>query len=118
MKKNKEILNHCPNFYKIKNYEFDENDYITLKIIGIYEDYIFNIDINNEEEVRKIEEIDCIISKYVDDYAFRREIQNNLLNLKVKRGSNIVEIIIENLIRIFNTYEDGYTRNIYFARWI
>lgn len=118
MKKNKEILKHCPNFFKIKNYEFDENDYITLKIIGIYEEYIFNIDLTNEEEVKKIEEIDYIISKYVEDYNFRKEIQNNLLNLKIKRGSNIVEIIIDSLIRIFNSYEDGYTRNIYFARWI
>lgn len=118
MNKNKMILNNCPNFYKIKNYEFEENDYITLKIIGIYEDYIFNINEKNEDELNKIKELDNILGKYIDDYNFRKEMQRGLLNLKVKRGSNIADIIIDSLISLYNSYEDGYTRNIYFARWI
>jgi len=118
MKKNKIILKHCPNFYKIKNYEFDENDYITLKIIGVYEDYIFNIDEKNNEEIEKVKELDTIISKYIDDYNFRKEIKKGLMSLKIKRGSNIIDIIIDSIISLYNCYEDGYTRNIYFARWI
>lgn len=118
MNKNKLILNNCPNFYKIKNYEFEEDDVITLKIISIYEDYIFNIDEKNREELNKINELDNIISKYIDDYSFRKEIQKGLMNLKVKRGSNVIDIIIDSIISLYNSYEDGYTRNIYFARWI
>ena len=118
MNKNKIILENCPNFYKIKNYEFEEDDYITLKIIGIYEDYIFNIDNNNLEEINKIKELDTILGKYICDYNFRKEMQRGLLNLKVKRGSNITDIIIDSLLSLYNSYEDGYTRNIYFARWI
>ena len=118
MKKNKIILECCPNYYRIKNYDFDETDYITLKIIGIYEDYIFNINEKNIEELDKIKDLDKILSKYIDDYSFRKEVQKGLLDIKVKRGSNIIEIIVDNLIKLFDSYEDGYTRNIYFARWI
>jgi len=118
MQKNKIILKNCPNFYKIKNYEFDEDDYITLKIIGVYEDYIFNIDEKNVNELDKVKELDNIIGKYVDDYSFRKEIKNGLMNLKIKRGSNIIDIITDSIISLYNNYEDGYTRNIYFARWI
>ena len=118
MQKNKLILKNCPNFYKIKNYEFDEDDYITLKIIGVYEDYIFNIDEKNVNELDKVKELDNIIGKYVDDYSFRKEIKNGLMNLKIKRGSNIIDIITDSIISLYNNYEDGYTRNIYFARWI
>jgi len=118
MQKNKIILKNCPNFYKIKNYEFGEDDYITLKIIGIYEDYIFNIDEKNIEEIEKVKELDNILSKYIDDYTFRKEIKSGLMNLKIKRGSNIVDIITDSIISLYNNYEDGYTRNIYFSRWI
>ena len=118
MNRNKIILSNCPNFYRIKNYEFDENDYITLKIIGIYEDYIFSINEQSEEELKKCKELDSILGKYIDDYNFRKEMQRGLLNLKVKRGTNITDIIIDSLLSLYDSYEDGYTRNIYFARWI
>ena len=118
MNNNKEILKYCPNFYKITNYEFDDEDYISLKLINIYEDYIFKIDVNNKESVNKVIEIDKILSKYIDDYTFRKEIKNGVLKIKVKRGSDILETIINSLISLFENYEDGYTRNIYFARWI
>lgn len=118
MKKNKKVLQYCPNFYKIINYDFDVDDYISLKLISIYEDYIFKIDINDKEAIRKVVEIDNILSKYVDDYTFRKEIKEGVLRIKVKRGNDIIETIINSLITLFENYEDGYTRNIYFARWI
>lgn len=118
MKKNKTILKYCPNFYKIKDFDFEEEDYITQKLITIYEDYIFNIDETNEEEVKKIKKLDKILSKYVEDYTFRKDIKTNVLKIRVKRGTDIIETIVNNLITLFENYEDGYTRNIYFARWI
>ena len=33
MRKNKNILKYCPNFYKITNYDFDDDDHISLKLI-------------------------------------------------------------------------------------
>lgn len=118
MKKNKIILEHCPNFYKINNFEFDEEDYITLKIFNIYEDYIFNIDETNEIELKKIEDLDYVLSKYIDDYSFRKDVQKGLLEIRVKRGANIIDTIINAILRIFEKYEEGYTRNIYFSRWV
>lgn len=118
MKKNKVILKHCPNFYKIKNFEFDDQDYISIKLISIYEDYIFNIDEKDQTSIKKVEELDKILGKYVDDYTFRKEIKHGVLNIKVKRGTDVIETIVNSLIALFENYEEGYTRNIYFARWI
>lgn len=118
MKNNKLILKYCPNFHKIKDYEFEDEDYVSLKLISIYEDYIFSIDLSNEEEINKIKELDSILSKYIDDYLFRKEIKNSILKIKVRRGTDIIETIVNSLISLFENYEDGYTRNIYFARWI
>ena len=118
MKKNKLILKYCPNFYKIKDFDFEEDDYITIKLITIYEDYIFNINLNDESEIKKAKELDKILSKYVDDYLFRKEVKSGVLNIRVKRGTDILETIVNSLISLFESYEEGYTRNIYFARWI
>lgn len=118
MKKNKVIINNCINFYKIKNFDIEENDYITDKLISVYEDYIFNIDIKDNGSLDKIRELDLILGKYVDDYTYRKEIKKGVLNIKVARGTNILESIVDALIKLNEKYEEGYTRNIYFARWI
>ena len=118
MKKNKIILSHCPNYYRINNFEFDEEDFITLKIINIYSDYIFNIDENNKDELKKIEDLDYVLSKYIDDYSFRKETQNELLKLRIKRGSNIIDVMINAILKIFEKYQEGYTRYMYFSRWV
>lgn len=118
MKKNKIILKYCPNFYKIKDFDYEEDDYITQKLISIYEDYIFNINETNEDEVQKIKNLDKILFKYIEDYTFRKDIKASVLNIRVRRGVDIIETIVNNLITLFENYEDGYTRNIYFARWI
>ena len=118
MKKNKIILKYCPNFYKIKDFDIEEDDYITLKLITIYEDYIFSIDERDKDAIEKIKNLDKILAKYVDDYNFRKEIKTNFLNIRVKRGTDVIETIVNSLISFFEDFEEGYTRNIYFARWI
>ena len=118
MNKNKLILQHCKNFYKIKEFEYDEDDYITEKLINTYEDYIFNIDENNEEALKRIEILDSVIFKYIDDYNFRKEIKKRIYDIKISRKDNVLDSIVNALIGLFENYEEGYTRNIYFARWI
>ncbi len=118
MVKNKIILKHCPNYYNIKNYEVDEDDYLSMKLISIYEEYIFSIDETNQESLKKIEELDTILKKYITDYNFRKELKIGLTKIRVKRDNNILESIVNGIISLFDNYEEYYTRNIYFARWV
>lgn len=118
MKKNKIILSYCKNFYKIKNFEYDSEDYITNKLLSVYEEYIFTVDEKNSEELENLKKIDNIFGRYVDDYNYRKEIKRQVLNIRVKKGVNVINSIINSLINIDENYEEGYTRNIYFARWI
>ena len=118
MKKNKIILDHCNNFYKIKDFDYDNDDFITDKLISIYEDYIFNIDEKNSEEIKRVEILDLIIGKYIDDYNFRKEIKERIYSIRVYNNDKVLETIVNALIKLFENYEEGYTRNIYFARWI
>ena len=36
MQSNKEVLKYCPNFYRIVNFDYSNDDYITEKLISIY----------------------------------------------------------------------------------
>ncbi len=119
MRKNKLILKHCPYFYKIINFEYNEDDTITYKLIEVYKNYIFDIDPSNAEDIKTVEKIDFVLNKYIDDYFFRKDMRARLLNIKVNKNSNnFVKNIILSIINAFDSYEMDYTRNIYFARWI
>ena len=115
MKKNKHILKYCHNFYKIINFEYLEDDYITSKLISVYEDYIFNSDDENFDVLTKL---DYAINKYIEDYLFRKEMRCGLTEIRVKKNDNIKRVIVDNIIRLCENYDMGFTRNIYFARWI
>lgn len=118
MQKNKVILSHCPNFYKIINFEFFEDDYISQKLIQIYKDFIFDIDVSNKKDLKIIEQLDFVINKYMEDYYFRKEMQNGMANIRVKKSDDMLRNIAVGVIECFDSYELSYTRTIYFARWI
>jgi len=116
---NKQIISLCPNFYKIIEFSPYEEDHITKTLINLYREYIFKIDINNEEDVDTIKRLDNVISKYIDDYLFRKEMQKQIVQIKVKKdGTDLLKQIINSIIRIFNNYEEYTTRNIYISCWI
>ena len=115
MKKNKQILKYCPNFYKIINFEYLEDDFITYKLISVYEDYIFD---SKNEDFETITKLDYAVNKYIDDYFFRKEMKRGLTEIRVKKDDNIIKTIVDSVIRLSDNYDMGFTRNIYFARWI
>lgn len=118
MNVNKQIVAMCDNFYKIINFEPMEGDNITGKLIRIYQEYIFNIDINSKEDVESVLKLDSVLGKYIDDYSFRKELQKEIVKVKIVDRKNIIKEFIENIIKIFNNYEEYTTRVIYISRWI
>lgn len=116
---NKEIISYCPNFYKIINWTPYEDDKISDKIIKLYQKYIFKIDINDNEDIERIKQLDQVVNKYIDDFAFRKEMQKQIVTIKVaKNATDILKEIIKSIIKIFDNYEEYTTRVIYISRWI
>lgn len=115
---NKQIIGLCPNFYKIIEFSPYEDDIISKKLIKLYQEYIFRIDINNPDDVESVINLDKVVSKYIDDYLFRKELQRGCVNIKIDSSEDITTGLIEGIFNLYDNYENGYTRNIYFARWI
>jgi hypothetical protein len=118
MNKDKLILDYCPNFYKIINFDYFEDDVFTEHLIKIYRTYIFSVKQFDDEELTKVKAIDNVLAKYVDDYHFRMAMQKELCNLRFKTKENLLQNLVNSIIGIFEKYEEGQTRNIYIARWI
>lgn len=118
MSNNKLVLENCPNFYRIINFEYFEEDCVTEKLIKIYEDFIFKADIANIEEINMVKKIDYVLGKYIDDYLFRRRMQQEIYKVKIKKTTDVLRSIVESIIQIFNHYEEDTIRNIYISRWI
>lgn len=118
MNKNKQILRHCPNFYKIINFEYYDDDELSNKLIDVYEKYVFKVDISNKNEVKRLEQLDLVLNKYIDDYFFRKELKVEMKKIKVRKDEDILSAIVNWIIHVFDNYEVGYTRNIYFSRWL
>lgn len=118
MNKKKEVLNYCPNYYNIINFDFTEEDLITEKLIKLYKQYIFSTDISNVSEVNRIKELDNILNIYINDYEFRGELQKEIIKVRIKKDSNVLVSLIESIIKIFTDYEEYTTRKIYIAKWI
>ncbi len=113
------MLNHCPNFNRIVNFEYAMEDSISKRLIRVYKDYIFRANVNNEEDIKVAKEIDYVLGRYIDDYAFRRELRVEILNVKVKKTcTDILKAIVESIIHIFDNYLENSTKKITLARWI
>ncbi|MBR1416831.1 MAG: hypothetical protein IJ572_03340 [Bacilli bacterium] len=118
MDKNKLIIEHCPNFYKIVNFDFFEDDNFTACLIKIYREYIFSVNILDNNELNRVVQIDKILAKYIDDYVFRKTMKYELSQIKFENRENILQKLVNSILGIFDKYEEGKTRNIYIARWI
>ncbi len=118
MHKNKQVLRHCPNFYKIVNFEYCMDDKLSEKLLDVYQEFVFKADLTKKSEVAKLEQLDLVLSKYIDDYIFRKELATEMKRIRIRKDEDILMAIVNWIIKVFDNYEEGYTRNIYFSRWI
>ncbi len=115
----KTLLSNCVNYERIVNFDYLSDDLITSKLIRIYKDYVFKTNFNSHEELERLHSFDYVLGKYIDDYAFRKELKKEIVNVKVKRScTDILRAIVEGILKIFDNYMESSTRKITIARWI
>lgn len=116
---NKIILNYCKDYYRIINEEFTELDFMTSKLIQIYQSYIFSINVKNKIERKKIIALNEAVVRYFEDREFKKMLTNFLVSLKVsKKETNVLLYIVNAIIKEHEKYMEGLTRNLYIPRWI
>ena len=116
---NKIVLKYCKDYYRIINEEFSEFDYMTDKVIQIYQTYIFSINTRKKEELSRATALNTAVVRYFDDREFKTLLNNFLSSLKVSRKeTDLVSYIAKAIIKEYEKYMEGFTRNLYIPRWI
>ena len=117
-KNNLEIIKCCPHFYTIINFEYYSDDLVSEKLIDVYQNYIFTIDINNPSEIEKIKKLDENMYKYITDFGLRNQVKQNISNIKVVRGDNVLESVVNAILNLFEDCKKITFRRITLTRWI
>ncbi len=119
MVKEKKILNCCPNYNEIVNCDFLEDDLFTKKLIEYYQEFIFNIDENNDEQKNRVKKLDEAIYKYIADYRFAKTLKNTLdIDVIINNGFSYLEQLMEYIVSFFSEYQEQEIRDICQTRWI
>lgn len=116
---NKIVIKYCKDYYRIINEEFSELDYMSDKVISIYQSFIFSINVRNKEALKKAVKLNTAVARYFDDREFRTLLNNYLTSLKVSKSEkNVISFIANAINKQYEKYMEGFTRNLYIPRWI
>ena len=92
---------------------------LIILILYFNKEYIFNTDMNDEDNFKTLEQFDYVLGKYLDDYEFRKELKKEIVRVKVVKSSlNIIKSIVVSINKIFDNYVESSTRVIRISRWI
>ena len=116
---NKIIVKYCKDYYRIINEEFSELDFMSGRLIQIYQTYIFSINARIKEQLKSAVDLNTAVARYFDDREFKTMLTNMLKSLKVSKSeTNVIGYIVNAIIKEYDKYMEGYTRNLYISRWI
>lgn len=108
------LLEICPNYEKINSYEFFEGDTFSKTMINFYMDLISKADMEDQELIIFLSELDGALSKYVDDYRFRKYLKPKLKEIDKNKKYYTYKITME-LINNSLKFNDEKVES---ARWI
>lgn len=108
------LLEMCPNYEKINSYEFLEGDTFSETMINFYMKLIDNVDTNSQEEINFLGDLDNALSKYVDDYRFRKCLKKELVEIDENQKYYTYKITMK-LIEFSKSFD---VTTIEVAQWI
>lgn len=119
MVKEKRILTYCPYFTAIVNCDFLEEDVLTQKLIQYYQDFVFKIDEENQEEVELIKKLDVAMYKYIEDYRFAKNLRETLdVETVIAKNFTYLEQLMRYIIEFFQDYQKQQLCKIVHTRWL
>lgn len=115
----KKILEKCPHYDEIINFDFDYDDEITIDLIDWYKDLIFSCDSNNENEIKIIKMIDNSMYIYVNDHKYRKGLSKIISPKDIDLNSEkSIQRLIKKILDYTSRYETTEILNVTSSRWI
>lgn len=115
----KKILETCPHYDEIINFDFDYDDEITIDLIDWYKDLIFSCDGDDESETKIIKMIDNSMYMYVNDYRYRKGLAKIISPRDIDLNSDkSIKKLIKKILDYTSKYENIEVLSVISSRWI
>lgn len=102
------------NYNFINDFCFNKDDYISEMLLKNYQTSIYNVDLNNKEEVQRLKKIDNIMNIYIIDQNFSKLVKNRLNDME----DNYIQDLNAILINEYNNYKNAIVKSVETSRWI
>ena len=113
------ILENCPHFDMIVNYDYPYGDVLSKKIIDWYKEIIFSANGNNENQLMLIKALDRSLYMYVKDNKYKRELRKIIsIEELTFEDKNIIKDVIKKLIEFTSNYENKEVREVKNSKWL
>lgn len=115
----KRILENCPHYDMIINYEYPYGDILSKKLIDWYRELIFSANGNNENQLMLIKSLDKSLYLYVKDNKYKRGLRKIIsVDELTFDDKNIIKDVIKKLIEFTSNYEKKEVREVNIAKWL
>lgn len=115
----RKILQSCPHFDKIVNYEYPYGDVLSKKIIDWYRELIFSANGNDEKQLMLINALDRSLYLYIRDNKYKRGIRKIITDKELTfEDKNLIKDVIKKLIEFTSSYEKKEVLEFSTTRWL
>ena len=115
----KKILENCPHYDMIINYEYPYGDILSQKLIEWYKELIFSANGSDTNQLLLINALDKSLYLYVKDNRYKRGIKKIItpeeLNLE---NRDLIKDSIRKLIEYTAKYEKKEIREVQVSKWL
>ena len=115
----KKILENCPHYDMIVNYEYPYGDVLSKRLIDWYRDLIFSANGNDENQLLLNKALDKSLYLYVKDNKYKRGIRKIIDVSELGfNDKSVIKETIKKLIEFTNNYEKKEIRELSISRWL
>ncbi len=113
------ILNSCPYYDKIVNYEYKEGDILSKDLINWYRELIFSADGTNQKQLKIISAMDRALYLYVKENKYKKGLTKvlNESDVSIDNQRSIANTI-KKILLYTNKYEEQEILNISNSVWL
>ena len=115
----RKVLQNCPHFDKIVNYEYSYGDTLSKKLIDWYRELIFSANGDNEKQLMLINALDRSLYLYIKDNKYKRGIRKIITDEELTfEDKNLIKEVIKKLIEFTSSYEKKEVLEFNTTKWL
>lgn len=115
----RKVLQNCPHFDKIVNYEYSYGDTLSKKLIDWYRELIFSANGNDEKQLMLINALDRSLYLYIKDNKYKRGIRKIITDEELTfEDKNLIKEVIRKLIEFTTSYEKKEVLEFSNTKWL